>query len=95
MKFYIEVSQIVEVDLDPSKFTPDFLEEFRLGFYDFTTIEEHAEHIAQLQARGVIDLEATSEFIEGYGPSAEMGIAARISHTEMVQMKLDRDGRLA
>ena len=82
-KFRVEVSQTIEVELDGSKFNEAFLAEFRESFYPFMTMQDHAEHIAQLQARGVIDCERTPDFIEGYGPSNEMGIKAAVVETEI------------
>lgn len=76
-KFTVEVQQIVEVELDETKFDEGFMQEFRDSFYNFDTLAEHAEHIAQLQARGLADLEFGSQFVEGYGPSSDMGIRAR------------------
>lgn len=77
-RFIIEVRQTVAVELDEAKFDDSFMQEFRESFFNLNTIEEHAEHIAQLQARGVIDLEVMPEFVEGYGPSQDMGIRARV-----------------
>jgi len=77
-RFTIDVTQTVEVELDETKFTDEFMEEFREGFFDFWTLADHAAHIAQLQARGLIDCERVGDFIEGYGPSADMGITARV-----------------
>lgn len=71
----IDVLQTVEVTVDEAKFTPEFMEEFRQYLYDFDTVEEHIEHIAQLAARGVIE---TPCFIEGYGDSQLMGIKAEV-----------------
>lgn len=83
-KFRVEVTQLVEVELDASKFDADFMQEFRSSFFSFDTIEGHAEHIAQLQARGVIDVSGrSSEFIEGYGPSEEMGISANVIEADV------------
>lgn len=73
-EYHVDVTQTFFVELDQTKFTPEFMEEFRKSFYPFFDLEEHAAHIAQLQARGVIDITVTPEFIEGYGPSDEMGI---------------------
>ena len=81
--YRVEVTQTVEVTLDEASFDETFMREFRESFYDFDTIEEHAEHIAQLQARGLIDTEVRPEFIEGYGPSNEMGIRARVIDTDI------------
>lgn len=82
-KYQIEVTQLVEVELDESKFDETFMEEFRQSFYSFDTLQEHAEHIAQLQARGIIELDTGSEFVEGYGPSKDMGIRARVLDTNI------------
>lgn len=71
MKATVEVTQWIEVEIDESKLTPDWLAEFRKSFYPFETINDHLEHLAQLNARGLAD---DDHFIEGYGPAAEMGI---------------------
>lgn len=72
--FTVEVTQVVTVELDETKFDEAFLAEFRKHFYRFDDIEAHAEHIAQLEARGMID--DWKPFIEGYGPAEDMGIKA-------------------
>jgi len=77
-KFRVEVTQEIEVELDAEKFDEAFMEEFREGFYPFTDLIDHAEHIGQLAARGFIEGgRILSEFIEGYGQSKDMGISAR------------------
>ncbi len=72
--FTVEVTQVVTVELDETKFDEAFMQEFRESFYGFHTIERHAEHIAQLEARGLIG--DWKPFIEGYGPAEDMGIKA-------------------
>lgn len=67
----IEITFCVPVSVDESKFTPEFMEEFRKNFYNFDSIDEHMEHLAQMAARGIIN---TPCFIEGYGNSEDMGI---------------------
>ncbi|MBY3434876.1 hypothetical protein [Rhizobium laguerreae] len=62
----------VEVEVDETKFDEAFLSEFRESFYPFFDVERHVEHIAQLEARGMLD-----DFTEGYGPIKDMGISAR------------------
>lgn len=66
------VSIEVEVEIDDSKFDEAFMAEFRESFYPFFDINRHVEHIAQLEARGMLD-----DFTEGYGPIKDMGIKAR------------------
>lgn len=73
--FDIEVLQNITVKLDEEKFTPEFMDDFRRDFYPFDTVEDHARHLAQLAARGVIE---TPCFIEGYGFSRAMGIEIQI-----------------
>lgn len=69
MKRLVDVTQTVEVEVDESKFTPEFMQEFRNSFYSFHTINQHLEHLAQLYARGL-----DRDFIEGYGPAQDFGI---------------------
>jgi len=69
-KFRVIVTQEVIVTLDAEKFDEAFMQEFRESFFNFDTLEEHAEHIGQLEARGLW----SEDFTEGYGPPAEMGI---------------------
>jgi hypothetical protein len=60
------------------------MEEFRESFYPFFTIEEHAQHVAQLSAREVCNFGYNrKEFVEGYGPIGDMGIWAEVKDTEM------------
>jgi hypothetical protein len=71
MKTYtVEVHQTIKVTVDESKFDDAFMREFRESFFPFDTIDEHVEHLAQLEARGIAD-----DFIEGYGPAKDMGIS--------------------
>ena len=71
-KFTVEVVQTVEIQIDETKLDEKFMQEFRDSFYQFDTIEDHAEHLGQLACRGLISM--YSSFIEGYGPPAEMNI---------------------
>lgn len=76
----VDVCLTIEVGLDETKFTPEFMEDFRNHFYDFNTIEDHAKHLAQMYARGLIT--EYSEFIEGYGPPKELGIIFDVAAQE-------------
>lgn len=69
MKYNILVVQNVEIELNEEAFTEEFMEEFRDSFYSFWDKEEHAEHIAQLYARGVFG--SKRDFVEGYGVISE------------------------
>lgn len=72
----IDVTIPVTVTVDESKFTPEFLAEFREHFYPFHTVDDHIRHIAFLAATG--QLGDLPSFIEGYGPSQEFGIEVTI-----------------
>jgi len=72
----ILVTQIVEIEVDDAKFTPEFLAEFRKSFYQFDDISDHRKHLGQLFARGII-CGFGDEFIEGYGAAKDFGIFCR------------------
>jgi len=82
--FRISVTQTIDITLDEGKFDDRFMSEFRQHFFPFETVEQHAEHLAQLQARGIHDLSPyLSEFVEGYGPSHDMGIKGTVRATDI------------
>jgi hypothetical protein len=75
MIYEATVVHTIRISVDETKFDEQFMEEFRASFYHFHTLVDHVEHIAQLQSRGIIQLDFNPhEFIEGYGPASEMGI---------------------
>lgn len=79
-----QVNQIVEVTVDETKFTEDWMASFRKFFYKYKTVDDHMGHIAQLEARGVYSIGAVGNvFIEGYGPADEMGIKATVQDCEI------------
>lgn len=73
MKKKVLATIVVEVEVDESKFTEEFMREFRESFYDFDSIDKHIKHLAQLYARGFAG-DGAFDFIEGYGHPREMGI---------------------
>lgn len=58
-----------KVEFDETVINEQWMESFRQVFYDFDTLEEHAEHIAQYRAR------FGRGFIDGYGVPLENGKA--------------------
>lgn len=72
----IDVEILVTVTVDESKFTPEFLAEFREHFFPFETVEDHIRHIAFLAATG--QLGDLPRFVEGYGQSQDFGIEVSI-----------------
>lgn len=86
MKTYaVEVTSIVEVTLDETKFTPEFFAEFNSTISDWDyDLEEHAKHLAWVHATGVEALDGYGAFVEGYGPVKDMGITARLIDTDVV-----------
>ena len=50
------------IEIDDSIITEEWMENFREYMNDFDSLEEHAEHLAQYQARM-----GNHQFIEGYG----------------------------
>jgi len=76
--YEVEVRRVVRVTIDRDGFTPDLMAEFQQSI-DRTvdTVEQHVERLAWLFAAGRID---EGDFIEGYGPSKEIGL--RLAETE-------------
>ena len=71
MKRTVKTTLFADVTVDETKFTPEFMAEFRKTFYDFKTMDDHIQHLGQLFSRGLCD---DFSFIEGYGPAKDMGI---------------------
>jgi hypothetical protein len=53
------------IEIDDEKIDEEYLKEFRDYMYPFHELWEHAEHLAQFQARFGYD--SSTSFIEGYG----------------------------
>lgn len=90
--FKVLVTREVEVTLDETKFTDEFMQEFRDNFFNITSLEGHAAHLGWVHATGVEDLDYSPTstyppFIEGYGPANEMGIRVQTigSESEVVE----------
>lgn len=75
--FQVVVTHHVVVSLDETKFTPEFLAEFKQVLYDLDDVEDHAGHLAQLAVRDLL----RADFIEGYGAPADMGITTEITYS--------------
>lgn len=72
-RFQVEVVQTFDIKVDESKFTEQFMADFRKSFYEFHTIDDHVKHLAQLYARGIVT--PFSRFIEGYGAPEDIGLS--------------------
>lgn len=80
----VEVTQIVEVSIDETKLTPEWMQGFRDVCYSYHDVDDHLGHLAQLEARGITyQPHVNNSFIEGYGNADDMGIKARVIDTEI------------
>lgn len=76
----VEVTQIVRVTIDETKFTPEVLEDFRrLIDRSYDTLEDHIRYLAWLHSCRSID---ETSFIEGYGRAKDFGITFDVVHEE-------------
>lgn len=75
MKKNVTVTFDINIEVDETKFTNEYMETFRKYFYEFETIEEHIQHLAKLEARWML------EDSEGYDIRG-MGIKAQIMNVE-------------
>lgn len=72
MRKRVQVVMTFDIEIDESKFTPEFFAQFDAAISPFgDDLNEHFEHLAQLFARGIVNGDS---FIEGYGPASELGI---------------------
>lgn len=71
----VTVEQDLEITVDESRFTPEFLQGFKESFYPCETIEDHVEFIAESFAQGVVRSDA--DFLEGYGVLRDFGIRVK------------------
>ena len=84
-RFEVEVSRLVEVIVDESKFTEEFMESFRKTINSTVyELSEHIAHLGWLFAAGRAD---DDQFIEGYGPAKEMGIKFREINDEILNIE--------
>jgi len=70
------VETTVTVEVDESKFTPEWMEGFNSMFFHCPTVAGHMKHLAMMFAGGLIE-GSPSEFVEGYGVLSDMGIKLR------------------
>lgn len=84
-KWFAVVETELSIEVDETKFTEEWMAEFRKSFYQFYTVQDHVEHLAQLQARGIVELPDSRAFIEGYGNPADMGIKIITIDVEVVK----------
>ncbi len=77
-KFIVTVIQEVEVTLDESKFTEEFMNDFSKDYHHIEDIEGHARHIAEVIAQD----SGYPNYIDGYGDLEEMGIGVSASNPE-------------
>lgn len=75
MRKTVIVTQEIEIEYDETKLNdPGFCQEFNRYFYEFNGIDDHLQHLAQCEARGLIGFD---NFVEGYGDIKKMGITIR------------------
>ena len=86
--YTVVVTQTVLVRLDAAKFDEEFMSSFRKSMYPFADIDRHAEHLAQMEARGVYEINY-ADCVEGYGAPKDMGISvtAQDCDTEVVAVE--------
>lgn len=79
LRYQVATHSDFKVEVDETKFTEAFFEEFSQSFFFMDTVQEAVEYLADLFARGMIRGEP-NEFIEGFGPADAMGIRFIVAH---------------
>lgn len=81
MKKTYTVETIVTVEVDESKFTPEFLHSFSSAITPLDDVDEHMGSLAEAFAIGQIS-GYPKEFVEGYGELESMGIVLKRECTD-------------
>ena len=81
-KRYI-VESYVTVTVDETKFTEEFMDEFRQSFYKFNNLDDHMRYIASLAAGGTVFY--GDQFVEGYGHIKDYSIDADVDDVDVVE----------
>ena len=84
MKKEARISVWVEVEVDESKFTEEFMQEFRESFFPFYNVQDHIEHLAWLF--GTNRINELTNFIEGYGDPKDFGIQFTLIDDDDVEL---------
>lgn len=78
----ILVEHSIDVTVDESLFTDEFIEAFKKSLYPLDDIQEHIEHIALCMAKGVIH--SDRDFLEGYGILRDFGVTIKKNYTDLI-----------
>lgn len=79
-EFEVQVIQTVKVSLDEEKLTDEFNEAFSEVFFYADCLEDHAEHLAQMEARSLIGFD---KFVEGYGDLRDLNCKVVVTDQEV------------
>ncbi|MGR5366964.1 hypothetical protein [Photobacterium damselae] len=79
-KITVSVVTTVEVNIDSSKFTSEFQNQFSKDMFELDGADEHAKHLAVLRARDAIGADG---YVDGYGLLAERGISTEIKNVSV------------
>lgn len=74
-EFVVEVTHTVLVKLDDEQINDEFNEAFSSMMWEIDGLEDHAEHLAQMEARGLIGFD---KFVEGYGDLRDINCSVEI-----------------
>ena len=74
------------IEIDDSIIDEEWMAHFRRYFYEFDDLEEHAEHLAQFQARF-----GNHAFIEGYGVVKRNGKLPYPYYGKKYEGKIDKE----
>ncbi|WP_057465582.1 hypothetical protein [Pseudovibrio sp. POLY-S9] len=71
-RYRVEMKSTVLMDIDESKFTDEFMEQYRqLIDPGFSEVRDHADLLAYLNLREIAE---NGSFIEGYGDLKQQGV---------------------
>lgn len=70
----VDVIQRIKVTVDDSKLDGEFNNTFSAMMWDVDCLEDHAAHLAEMEAREMI---GSDKFVEGYGDLRDLNISIK------------------
>lgn len=81
--FNLTVETDIELIIDETRFTPEFLKEYAETIGGCHNLEDHLKNLSVLITRGQIS--SDRDFVEGYGVLRDFGVSFDVNGSEVIQ----------
>ncbi len=80
-EYSVEVTTYLTVKIDEDVISDEFNEVFSDGIFPADCSEDHAEHLAEMETRGLIGFD---RFVEGYGDLMDLSCSVKVDDISVV-----------